>query len=119
VLQWNTFLGSDSDDLGKSIAVDVIGNVYVAGTSSDTWGAPGLPFALGPDAFLAKLNSSGALQWNAFLGGYWDYEGNGIAVDDGGTVYVAGNGNTSPDVFVAKMSNVANEYLTFLPFILR
>jgi len=119
VLQWNTFLGSDSDDLGKSIAVDVIGNVYVAGTSSDTWGAPGLPFALGPDAFLAKLNSSGALQWNAFLGGYWDYEGNGIAVDDGGTVYVAGNGNTSPDVFVAKMSNVANEYLTFLPLILR
>ena len=119
MLQWNTFLGSNWDDLGKSIAVDVIGNVYVAGTSNDTWGAPVLPFALGPDAFLAKLNSSGALQWNAFLGGYWDYEGNGIAVDDSGTVYVAGNGNTSPDVFVAKIPGVANEYLTFLPLILR
>ena len=105
VLQWNTFLGSSSDDAGKSIAVDIIGNVYVAGTSGDTWGTPVPPFALGPDAFVAKLNSSGALQWNAFLGSYWDYEGNGIAVDDSGTVYVAGNGNTSPDVFVAKVSS--------------
>ena len=43
------------------------------------------------DAFTAKLNVSGGLQWNSFLGsaGSQDY-GQGIAVDGIGNVFVAG-----------------------------
>jgi uncharacterized repeat protein (TIGR01451 family) len=89
--QWNTFLGSSSDDQGNGVAVDGSGNVYVVGTSNATWGSPLNPFQGGPqDAFVAKLNSSGVLQWNTFLGGSAADLANGIAVDGTGNVYVVG-----------------------------
>ena len=90
-LQWNTFLGGSSDDYGNGIAVDTSGNVYVTGYSTATWGSPVRPFSGGDDAFVAKLNGSGALQWNTFLGGSNVDYGYGIAVDTSGNVYVTGN----------------------------
>ena len=93
VLQWNTFMGSAVyDDFGLSIAVDGSGNVYVAGYSDATWGTPVNDYAGGNyDAFVAKLNSSGVLQWNTFMGGSDSDYGNGIAVDGNGNVYVTGD----------------------------
>jgi hypothetical protein len=41
VLQWNTFYGSLSTDEGHGIAVDVSGNIFVAGVSDATWQAEG------------------------------------------------------------------------------
>ena len=71
--------------------MDSSGNVYVAGFSSATWGSPVRAFGGGTnDALVAKLNSSGSLVWNTFLGGTGDDKGNGIAVDSSGNVYVAG-----------------------------
>ena len=67
--EWNTFLGGSEKDEGTSIAVDDSGNVYIAGFSDATWGSPINAHAGNNDAFVAKLNSSGALQWNTFLGG--------------------------------------------------
>jgi hypothetical protein len=90
VLSWNTFLGSSSDDVGYAIAVDKSGNVYVAGLSYVTWGSPVRPFAGSYDAFAAKLNRSGALQWNTFLGGSLNDYAEAIAVDTSGNVYVTG-----------------------------
>ena len=70
VLSWNTFLGGSGNDYGNGIAVDTSGNVYVTGYSYATWGSPVRPYSGGSaDAFVAKLNGSGALQWNTFLGG--------------------------------------------------
>jgi hypothetical protein len=116
-LQWNTFLGGSGADRGTDIALDTSGNVYVAGESNGTWGSPVRPFAGSNDAFAAKLNNSGALQWNTFLGGltYADY-GVGIALDTSGNIYVAGYSYGtwgSPvrafagidDVFAAKLNN--------------
>jgi hypothetical protein len=115
VLQWNTFLGSSTADGGNAIAVDTSGNVYVAGDSGATWGSPVRPFAGIYDAFVAKLNGSGALQWNTFLGGSNSDYGYGIAVDTSGNIYVTGYGNTtwgspvlpfagSSDAFAAKLN---------------
>jgi hypothetical protein len=126
VLQWNTFLGSLDYDFGGSIAVDTSGNVYVAGISDLAWGLPVRPYAGGFDAFAAKLNNSGALQWNTFLGGSGDDFGRYITVDTSGNVSVTGESSAtwgSPvrpfagtdDVFAAKLNNSGALHLsTFL-----
>jgi hypothetical protein len=89
-LSWHTFMGAAGNDYGNAIAVDGSGNVYVAGTSYFTWGSPVNPHAGSADVFVAKLNSSGDLQWNTFLGTSSNDYGNAIAVDGSGNVYVAG-----------------------------
>jgi len=126
VLKWHTFLGSASDGSSKGIAVDTSGNVYVAGWSGP-WGTPINPNPGGVDAFLAKLNSSGVLQWHTFMGSYEDFDYiRGIALDTSGNVYVAGgsevtwgwpvNSHTGDsDVFAAKLnSSGVRQWHTFM-----
>jgi hypothetical protein len=98
-LTWNTFLGSSDQsnlnkgDIGRAIAVDGSGNVYVTGYSWDTWGSPICAYTSDRrDAFAAKLDGSGNLTWNTFLGSGGDDFGYGIAVDESGNSYVAGEG---------------------------
>ena len=124
--QWNTFLGSGLNDMGKAVTVDGAGNIYVAGTSFAAWGAPLNPFAGGSDAFVAKLNSSSVRQWHTFLGSASDDTGNGVGVDGSGNVYVVGQSNAtwgmpvnpyagSWDAFAAKLdSSGARQWHTFL-----
>jgi hypothetical protein len=126
VLNWSTFLGSSSDDWGYAMAVDTSGNVYVGGQSNATWGSPVRPFAGNYDTFVAKLNGSGALQWNTFLGSPSTDYGFAIAVDTSGNVYVAGYSAAtwgspirsfagSDDAFAAKLNNNgALQWNTFL-----
>jgi len=130
-LVWNTFLGGTGYDSGHGIAVDGNSNVYVAGSSFATWGSPqqafgdcsvGVPLggdSYGCDAFAAKLDNSGQLVWNTFLGGYGHDYGGAIAVDGSGNAYVAG-GSEIPwglpqrasgggyDAFVAKLDHRIN-----------
>lgn len=89
-LLWNTFLGSSDTDEGNAIAVDGNGNVYAMGTSSASWGQPLNSYGGQGDAFVAKLNSSGNLLWNLFIGGVWGEHGDDIAVDASGNVYATG-----------------------------
>jgi len=116
-LVWNTFMGSaEYYDYGDGIAVDGSGNVYVTGGSLATWGLPVNAFGDGPlDAFVAKLDSSGSLVWNTFMGGRNNDSGDAIAVDGSGNVYVAGDsyarwGTPDPyaglnDAFAAKLDS--------------
>jgi hypothetical protein len=127
VRQWNTFMGSGSNDRGCGIAVDTSGYVYVAGYSVATWGTPENPYAGDVDAFAAKLNSSGVRQWNTFMGSAGDDDGGyGIAVDTSGNVYVTGYSNAtwgtpenpyagSYDAFAAKLdSSGVRQWNTFM-----
>lgn len=90
-LIWNTFLGGDGGDVGVAVALDDNGNLYVGGKSFLSWGTPVRAFTIGTDAFVAKLDSSGVLRWNSFLGGSGGDVGTGIAVDRSGNVYLAGD----------------------------
>lgn len=126
IVQWNTFLGGTDTDYGNGIAVDGAGGVYVAGSSDGAWGSPVNPYAGGWDAFVAKLNSSGALQWNTFLGSGDLDEGNAIAVDSNGDAYVAGTAGATwgtpidsdagaHDAFAAKLDDSgALQWHTFM-----
>jgi len=105
----------------RAAAVDADGNVYVTGTTGIyrtdagpigqfpvTPGAfqtknpsagcvPGLFGALQClDAFVAEFSPSGQLLWASYLGGKADDEGFAIALDQAGTVWVAGY-TFSPD----------------------
>ena len=68
VLLWNTFLGSSGFDGGWAIAVDDWGNSFVTGDSRASWGDPHRSYSGGYEAFVAKLNDDGDLEWNTFLG---------------------------------------------------
>lgn len=93
-------------------AVDSAGNLYLTGnTTSATFPAtagafqtqpgggicnpfaPGLPpgfTGVCSDAFVVKLDSTGAVVWATYLGGNGQDSGQAIAVDASGNVYVAG-----------------------------
>ena len=125
-LIWNTFLGGGaSNDYGEEIVLDASGNVYVtgltdAGVGSGTWGSPIRPFTGQGDAFVAKLDSSGRLLWNTFLGSSVTDWGKGLVVAPDGNLYVTGFSAAawgSPivrpftaidDAFVAKLDSSGN-----------
>jgi Beta-propeller repeat/FG-GAP-like repeat len=95
-LVYSTYLGGNNADWGYGIAVDDAGNAYVTGQT----GSPNFPTTAGSfqpangggyDAFVTKLNPAGSgLVYSTYLGGSAGDQGNGIAVDDAGDVYVTG-----------------------------
>ena len=109
-LIWNTFLGGATPDWGNAVAVDAIGNVYVVGYSSGTWGSPIAAFAGFYDAFAAKLDSNGTLIWNTFLGSAGNDQGYAVAVDVSGNVYVAGFSEATWGSPVRAFSGVADAF---------
>jgi hypothetical protein len=106
-LAWNTFLSSVRDVSARAVAVDMSGNVYVAGQSNETWGSPVRAFSGLNDAFAAKVDSNGNLTWNTFLGGSEQSDSTGVAVDGSGNVDVSGTNivNSRPDAFAAQLDS--------------
>jgi hypothetical protein len=83
VLQWSTFVGGPSNEYGYGIALDTDGNCYIAGDNYEPGGVQ--------DAFVAKLDASGTLQWKTAFGGSGTDYGSDLVVDDSGNAYVAGS----------------------------
>jgi uncharacterized protein (TIGR03437 family) len=125
-LIYSTYYGGNGADYAYAVAVDSIGNTYVAGgvgsTSFDIRGPE--------DGFVLKLSPSGSKLYSTFLGGAGVDEAKGIAVDIQGNVYVVGNtgsldfGTKNPiqaktggsgDAFVAKLNQAgALVYASYL-----
>jgi hypothetical protein len=84
-LIWNTFLGTGNTDESDGVSIDDVGQVYVVGTSCTSWGNPFRATSGCSDTFIAKLDGSGNLLTNGFIGG--------TGSDYGARVYVNGEGN--------------------------
>ena len=86
------------DELGRGIATDSSGNVFVTGyygaalTLYNTGGTSGatLPFTGGQDCFIAKYSSAGAVVWAARIASAGTDQGQAIATDSSGNVLVTG-----------------------------
>ena len=111
-LIYSTYLGGSLNDVGIKIATDTSGNASVIGftrsTDFPTANAFQASFAGTDDAFVTKLNPTGsALVFSTYLGGIGDEEGDNIAVDGSGNVYVSGS-TTSTDFPTANPFQAAN-----------
>ena len=83
VLQWQKYLGGSKSEWGVAVAVGPDGSVHVCGYTN-SYGAGGT------DILIAKLNSSGSVQWQKTIGeGYAD-QGFSVAIGPDGSVYVCG-----------------------------
>lgn len=111
-LLYSTLLGGGLGDIGEAVAVDSLGNVYVAGTtfSESTTPGDGFPvmnaFQSGSDgapvftdAFVFKLspNGNGAsdLVYSTYLSGSGTDKAHDITVDSSGNAYVIGDTNSA------------------------
>lgn len=126
-MDWHTFLGGASEDVGQAIELDADGNVFVTGYSQNAWGSsPKRAYHGKYDAFLVKLSPQGVRLWHTFLGGAEDDKAYGIAINSSGYIYVTGESQASwgspvraysgaKDAFVAKVSNAGTlQWNTFL-----
>ena len=99
-LLYATFLGGSGTDEGWAVAVDEQGNTFVTGiTHSGNFphsDVANLPHGAPTDVFVACFDTDGRLVFATFFGGGSSEEGNSIAVDRDGNVYVAGE-TFSPD----------------------
>jgi hypothetical protein len=99
-LIYSTYLGGGDTDGGQAIALDSVGNAFIAGSTRSTdfpvksafQSHCAIAFDVCINAFVTKLNPSGRLLYSTFLGGGVDGGeiGTGIAVTPDGQAYVTG-----------------------------
>ncbi|MGC1607087.1 MAG: SBBP repeat-containing protein, partial [Candidatus Acidiferrum sp.] len=140
-LLYMAYLGASGATDARGIAVDPSGNAYITGETKAT-DFPALNSLQSScslnasrqcvgDAYLAKLNSDGSLNYATFLGGSGEDAGNALALDAAGNIYITGStGSTdfpvfhpaqattggNGDAFIAKISSDGQHvlYATYL-----
>ena len=119
-LQWTYQTGTDSQQEGTGVQVDLWGNIFVAG-----WAAGDLHSQVSAgevDAFVMKLSSDGVNQWTVLSGGpAYDFAWN-LAMDASGNIVVVGDsygsfqGNYNAggsDLFVWKLNHAGSDQWSF------
>lgn len=100
------YIGGSSDDRGFELAIDSIGNAFVAGVTTSSEAS--FPVSVGPDltqngerdAFVAKVNPTGTgLDYCGYIGGIDVDQIWGIALDDSGNAVVVGETKSSEATF--------------------
>jgi len=138
IVSYATYLGGAGQDVPRGIAVDAAGYAYVTGSTTSTdfplsQGAYTTPGAAGSNVFVSKLNPEGtAFVYTTYFGGAGADNGNAIAVDQSGAVYVTGRTESADfpvtqgapqgalkgasDAFVVKLNPAGSalSYATFL-----
>ncbi len=98
---YSTYLGGAEYEIGYAIAVDAEGCAYVTGSTSSTdfptfnsiqnKKSPGM-FTYLRDVFVTKFNPEGSdIIFSTYIGGNWDDDAYGIALDRSNNVYLTGS----------------------------
>ncbi|GAB3163440.1 SBBP repeat-containing protein [Telluribacter humicola] len=84
--------GGPAGDVGRSIAVDQSGNLYVTGAfaGTATFGSTTLTSSGELDIFIVKYNDKGDVMWAKQAGGLLSDQGSSIALDEQGNFFVTG-----------------------------
>lgn len=118
-IQWVRLVGTPENDAIRSVTLDAAGNIFVVGHTNGAF--PSFSSTGNDDAFLAKFNSLGELQWIRQWGTPVGDYATAVRLDGNGTVYVAGytyggmDGNTNAggvDVFLVKWNNMGTKLWT-------
>lgn len=111
---WSTYYGGSGDEMALfagdlGVAADAFGNVYLTGLTTSTNGIASGGFQNniggGTDAFLAKFDASGALQWGTYYGGPDEDRGYSVAVDEVGDVYMVGRTSSGSNISSGGIQN--------------
>jgi hypothetical protein len=87
VVAWSRQLGTSSNEYSHSVAVDGTGGVYIGGWTNGSLGGPSVGSS---DAFLAKYDASGVLEWCRQIGTSVYDSSHSVAADGAGGVYISG-----------------------------
>jgi Beta-propeller repeat/Abnormal spindle-like microcephaly-assoc'd, ASPM-SPD-2-Hydin len=143
-LSYSSYLGGSSNDQADVVALDSAGNIYIDGTTTSAnfpvqsayQSSCSSCASNSPDSFITEMSADGSkLIFSTFLGGSAEDDGNGIALDSSGNIYVTGRTyssdfpvtanafqltcsscTTQPDVYVTKLAagGASLVYSTFL-----
>ena len=101
-LQWVRESGTSLQDIGRDIATDSAGNVYIVGATGD-----GDPTTGNWDSFMTKYDSNGNKLWQKSLGDSSTDGSYGVKIDAANNIYVVGyNGY---DAYITKSDSNGNE----------
>lgn len=94
-LIWCSYFGGPQSDFGNAIALDHVGNIILAGSTSSTSGIAlnGLDNSYNGgtyDGFVAKFSATGVLIWSSYIGGNSEDLINSIAVNENDDVIAIG-----------------------------
>jgi hypothetical protein len=129
--KWTKVIGGTGTDLGSSVAIDSLDNVYLVGSFSETVNfnpESGIDLKTSEgndDIFFSKYNSLGDHLWTKNIGGSSYDRGLSIAIDSENNIFIAGffeetvdfdsgsgidskTSNGSEDVFLTKYSSSGN-----------
>jgi gliding motility-associated-like protein len=100
VLQWATYYGGDSYEIGYGITTDAVGNVFLVGTSESSdfplLNAGGTSYfqtngGIGnSNAYVVKFSNTGVRFWATSLGGSSIDEALTVIADDNGDIIITG-----------------------------
>lgn len=123
--------GGGANDAGNDVAVDIIGNVHIAGIFNQTVdfdpgpGTSNITAAGSTDSFILKLDASGNFIWAKSVGGTSSEQVQALVLDGAGSVYFVGDffgtcdfdpgtgtynltSAGSGDAFICKLDNSGN-----------
>jgi hypothetical protein len=111
--QWATYYGGSSTDQGLGVTCDLNKNVFLTGYTQSTLGiatsgSHQTTYGGGQDAYLAKFDSTGVIQWATYYGGTGLERAYSLTCGETGDIYMTGE--TTSTTMIASTGSFQDTY---------